>query len=92
VIPKIIKWGLHQSNLEQFRSLKLLDEIPFKKCIFLHFFSNECIIIFSFKKKTTTISKKRRFYKWALHYFFDFLLFGYFFESQIGGPMAIEKL
>jgi hypothetical protein len=27
-------------------------------------------------KKTTTISKKRRFYKWALNYFFNFLFFG----------------
>jgi hypothetical protein len=53
-----------------------LDEIPFKKKVVLHFFSNECIIISSFQEKTTTISKRRRFYKWALHYFFNFLLFG----------------
>ncbi len=37
LVPKIGKWGLHQSNLEQFRSLKLLDEILFKQCLFLHF-------------------------------------------------------
>jgi hypothetical protein len=36
LVPKIVKWGLHQSNLEQFRSLKLLDEIPSKNVIF-HF-------------------------------------------------------
>jgi len=39
---------VHQLNLEQFKNLKLLDEIPFKKCVFLHFFSNECITIYSF--------------------------------------------
>jgi hypothetical protein len=32
--------------------------------------------IFLKEKKTTTISKSRRFYRWALHYFFNFLLFG----------------
>jgi hypothetical protein len=32
---------LQQLNLGQFRNLKFLDEIPFKKCIFLHFFSIE---------------------------------------------------
>ncbi len=37
--------GIHQLNLEQFRNLKFLDEIPFKICVFFHLFSNECIII-----------------------------------------------
>jgi hypothetical protein len=36
---------VHQLNLEQFKNLKFLDEISFKKCVFLHLFSNECIII-----------------------------------------------
>jgi hypothetical protein len=67
---------IHQLNIGQYRNLKVLDEIAFKKCVFLHLFSNECIIIFYFKENTTTISKRRRFYKWALHYFLNFLLFG----------------
>jgi hypothetical protein len=33
-------------------------------------------LISSFQEKTTTISKKRWFYRWALHFFFNFLLFG----------------
>ncbi len=28
---------IHQLNLEKIRNLKLLDEIPFKNCVFLHF-------------------------------------------------------
>jgi hypothetical protein len=31
----------NQLNLGQFRNLKFLDDIPFKKWFFLHFFSNE---------------------------------------------------
>jgi hypothetical protein len=27
----------NQLNLKQFMNLKLLDEIPFKKCVFWHF-------------------------------------------------------
>jgi hypothetical protein len=42
---------IHQLNLGQFRNLKFLDEIPFKKCVFLHFFNNECIIISFFKER-----------------------------------------
>ncbi len=78
VLGWIFLWyfiDIHQLNLGQFRNLKFLDEIPLRKCVFWEFFTNECIIIFSFYKKPTTISKRRRFYKWALHYFFNFLLF-----------------
>jgi hypothetical protein len=46
-----------------------------QKMCFFAFLSNKCIIITFFKEKTTTISKKR-FHKWALYYFFNFLLFG----------------
>jgi hypothetical protein len=35
---------VHQLNLRPFRSLPFLAENPFKKCIFLHFLSNKCII------------------------------------------------
>ncbi len=37
---------IHQLNLGKIINLKVLDEIIFKKCNFLHLFSNECIIIF----------------------------------------------
>jgi hypothetical protein len=39
---------IHQLNLRQFKNLKFLDEISFKKCVFLHLFNNEWIIIFDF--------------------------------------------
>jgi hypothetical protein len=42
---------IHQLNLGKFRNLKFLDEISFKKCVFLHLFNNECIIIYIFRKK-----------------------------------------
>jgi hypothetical protein len=45
-------------NLEKFRNLKLLDEIPFKKSVFLHFFGNECIIISYFQEKKTMIYQR----------------------------------
>jgi hypothetical protein len=41
---------IHRLNLGQFRNLKFLDEISFKKCVFLHLFNNECIIIPFFAK------------------------------------------
>jgi len=40
--------NLHQLNLEKNRNLRLLDEIPFKKCVFKQFFISECTIIFFF--------------------------------------------
>jgi hypothetical protein len=54
---------IQQLSLIQLKNLKFLDEIPFKKCVSLHFFSNECTILNFFKEKTTTILKRRRFYK-----------------------------
>jgi len=47
-----------------------------QKMCFFTFLSNKCITITFFKEKTTTISKKKRFHKWALDYFFNFLFFG----------------
>jgi hypothetical protein len=67
---------IHELNLGPFRDLKFLDEISLKKSVFFAFLNNKCIIIFVFTKKTTTISKRRSFYRWTLHYFFNFLLFG----------------
>jgi len=60
---------IHQLNLRKFKNLKFLGEIPFKKCVFWHLFNNihECIIISSFYGKTTMISKRSEFYRWALH-------------------------
>jgi hypothetical protein len=66
---------IHELNLGPFKDLKFWDEISFKNGVFFAFLNNECIIIINLKEKTTTISNKR-FYKWALHYFFNFLLFG----------------
>jgi hypothetical protein len=57
------------------KSRTILDEIPFKKCVFFAFLNNKCIIK-KIRKKTITISKRKRFYRWALHYFFSFFLFG----------------
>jgi hypothetical protein len=67
---------IHKLDLGKIVNLKFLDEISFKKCVFLHFLNNECIIISFFKEKTITISNRKRFYKWELHYFFNLLLLG----------------
>ncbi len=44
---------IHQSNRKQFKNLKFLGEISFKKCVFLHLFNNihECIIIYIYFRK-----------------------------------------
>jgi hypothetical protein len=42
---------MHQLNLGEFKILKFLDEIRFKKCVILHLFGNVRIIIFIFRKK-----------------------------------------
>jgi len=36
---------IHQSKEKQCKILKFSHEIPFKQCVFLHLFNNECIII-----------------------------------------------
>jgi len=63
---------IHELNLGPFKNLKFLDEISIKKCVFFSFLNNKCIIIYILEKKTTTISKRRRFNRWTLHYFFNF--------------------
>jgi hypothetical protein len=60
---------IHQLNIGPFGSLKLLVENPFKKYVFLHFLSNECIINFSIFEKSTILRKRKISYKWALHFF-----------------------
>jgi hypothetical protein len=72
----VIEIDVHQLNLRPFRSSQFAVENPFKKCVFLHFLSNNCIINFCFGEKTITLIKKRRFYSWALYCFFIFLWFG----------------
>jgi hypothetical protein len=66
---------IHQWNFGPFRNLKFLIDNPSKKMCFLHLFCNKCIIMSSFKEKTTTIWKSKKFYRWALYYFLIFLLF-----------------
>jgi hypothetical protein len=67
---------IHELNIGPFRDLKFLDEISLKKSVFFAFLNNKCIIISIFGKKTITISKMRRVYRWELHYFFNLLFFG----------------
>jgi hypothetical protein len=67
---------IHESNLGPFKDLKFLDEIHSKNGCVFSFLNNKCIIILLFRKNIITISKRRRFYKCALHYLFNFLLFG----------------
>jgi hypothetical protein len=35
---------VYQLNAKPFRNLQVLVENPFKKCVFLYFMSNKCII------------------------------------------------
>jgi hypothetical protein len=42
---------VQQLNLRPFISLQFLVENPFKKCVFLHFLSNNCIIEKTIGKK-----------------------------------------
>jgi hypothetical protein len=49
---------IHQLNLGELRSLTFLVENALKKCVFLHFLSNKCIINSSFQEKTITLKKK----------------------------------
>jgi hypothetical protein len=83
VVNEIFGWfffmvydiDIHGLNLWPFKDLKFCDEISLLKKN--AFFNNECIVIIFLKKtKTIAISKRRRFYRWALHVFFNFLLFG----------------
>jgi hypothetical protein len=70
---------IHELNLRPFRYLKFMDAIFYKKCVFC-ILNNKCIIISFFRKKATTISNRRRFYRWVLHYFFNFFYLIMFYE------------
>jgi len=43
------------------------------------------------KRKTTTISKRRRFYRWALHYFLVFFCLVMFYEPQTGALWSLKN-
>ncbi len=73
---------IHQLNLGQFKNSKFLDEIPFKNCVFLHLFNNECIITSFFKQKTTTISRGGDFINGHYIIFSIFFCLVIFHESQ----------
>jgi hypothetical protein len=64
---------VHQLDLRPFGSLQFLVKNPFKKCVFLHFLNNKCLINSYLWEKTITLRKMKRFYRWALYYFFIFL-------------------
>jgi hypothetical protein len=71
-----------------------LDEFSFKECVFFSFLNNKCIKIKNLrKKKTTTISKRRRFCRLG-HCIIFFILFYLvmFHEPQTWGHMVVEKL
>ncbi len=73
---------IHELNLGPFRNFFKFGEISLKKCVFFSFLNNKFIIISFFRIKTTTISKRRRYYRWALHYFFKFFCLVMFYEPQ----------
>jgi len=67
---------IHELNFWPFKDLKFLDEISLKKSVFIAFFNNKCIIIYIFKKKTTTIYlhvKRQSFYNCTI--FFNVVTF-----------------
>jgi hypothetical protein len=62
-------------------------------CGFFHFLNNKCtIIIKNWGKKTLPLRKWKRFYKWTLCYFFNFVCFVMCHEPQTWGMMVIEKI
>jgi hypothetical protein len=61
---------IHQLNLGPFGTLKFLAKNSLKICVFFIFFNNESKTFYVFEEKSNTKSKKKRFYSWALHYFF----------------------
>jgi len=69
-----------------------LVENPFKKCVFLHFLSNKCIVNSYFWENPITLIKRKRFYRWALFFFSFFFRVVVCYESQTWGSMAVEKM
>ncbi len=53
---------IHQLNLGPFRNKNLLDEIPFKKCVSWHLFTNKCIINKNERKNHYHIKKEEILY------------------------------
>jgi hypothetical protein len=52
---------VHQLNLRPFKILYFLVENPFKKCVFLQFLNNKCIINYYFWEKTVILRKREDF-------------------------------
>jgi hypothetical protein len=78
-------------NLEPFKKFKFLNEIPFKKCVFLHLFSNKCVIISFFRKKPILYQRGGNFIDGHC-IFFSLFLFGNVSWIPKWGLMAIEKM
>jgi hypothetical protein len=57
--PKSYDIDIHQLNLGKLKNLKFLGKIPFKICLFLHYFSNEFTIISFFLGKNHYHIKKK---------------------------------
>ncbi len=83
---------IHLWNLEPCRNLKFLNEIPFKKCVFLHLFSNKCVVIYISKKKLIPCQRGGNFIDGHCFIFSVFFCLIMFYESQTWGLMAIEKM
>jgi hypothetical protein len=82
---------IHQLNLGQFLEIKVFGWHFIQIFVFLHLFNNECTIISVFKEKNTTISKKNRFYRWALHYFFQFSIVWWCFMNHKHKALSLLK-
>jgi len=50
-------WYTSIKSRKKIRNKFFGDEIPFKKCVFLHLFNNEYIVISYFKKKSLPYEK-----------------------------------
>jgi len=53
--------NMYPLNLKKIKILEFLVENPFKKCVFLHFYSNKCIIMSSFQEKPLPYERGRNF-------------------------------
>ncbi len=82
---------IHPWNLEPFKKFKFLNEISFKKCFFLHLFSNKCAIISFLRKKPILYQRGGNFINGHC-IFFSLFLFGNVSWIPKWGLMAIEKM
>jgi hypothetical protein len=80
---------IYQLNLRTFRNWIFFDEIPFKICVFCICLAINALIYIYFKNTITICIKEKEtlIYRWALHQFFKFILFG-----NVSCPMVVEKI